>query len=186
MTAIAPEKRIAGTVKSRVMYTKNSCTRRVQLPDGTIKEKTNSSIDIIFDENILALLTYFARLWDSRSETSGRSGAPKEEGEKEEAKEFIEEVYRRDSQSVDAAGDFVFDRIDRMLSQGEFGICDRVLREIEVLRLSTFVLTALLNITSAAKGHRLPSRPGFFSRVRDRMVEVRGADRAARILKGLE
>jgi hypothetical protein len=215
MTTITQERRMFGTVQQRIVYKENSCPSRVQLPNDTVKEKTNSSLGIraedarslahtltaanflvvlagssnfatwLFDEDAPAWLTV-VRLSDNNSTVPGRGTAPKEEAEKEEARDFLEEVYRRDGQNVDAAGDFVFDRIDRMLCQGKFGLCDRILREVEVGKLSTFVLTALLNITSAAKGPRLPSRPDFFSGVREQMVQVRGAEKAARILKGLE
>ena len=69
----------------------------------------------------------------------------------------------RDDKS-DAALDELFDRIDPLLTAGEFGKIDGIIAAMPVEGPSLTLMMGLLSITRPA-GEHLPSRPRYFERV---------------------
>lgn len=89
------------------------------------------------------------------------------------------------SERDDVATDIVFDKIDRMLCDGKFNEVDAVLKAVNVLGLSTAVMRSFLTITKPAS-EKLPTRSLLYNKIYARMVELRGKEKADRILKNLE
>lgn len=85
---------------------------------------------------------------------------------------------------VDKATDFLFDTVDDLLLAGDFTCVDALLAEVDLGRLDTPLLVALLAITSVATEH-LPSRPDLVDRVRQRL-QVRAPERVHLLMRGLE
>jgi hypothetical protein len=104
---------------------------------------------------------------------------------------FLFGIYRlteesKDNPSLkDDIGDAIFDTIDRLLCDGKFSECDDLIASLDVNRIDTSAMRSFLVITSAAKS-KLPSRRLLYSRIYDRMIEVKGEEKTKRTLKNLE
>lgn len=98
--------------------------------------------------------------------------------------DFLAQVEALDKVSVQAATFKVYDLIEQLLFDRSFRLCDRILRRLDVSRLSTTVLRAFLTITWE---HRLDleERAGLYERVRCRMLEIRGPEVTERLLSRL-
>lgn len=95
---------------------------------------------------------------------------------------YLAEVYSACAEGAqDRAVDLVFDRIDRLLIDGEYEVVDDILRLCDVGRLSTHLMRSFLTITAPGR-HRLPSRPKFFDRVEAAMTAIRGAEVTRRLI----
>jgi hypothetical protein len=68
---------------------------------------------------------------------------------------------------------------------GRYGLCDWVLREVNVAALSPVLLIGLLTMTAPIK-ERLSHRAAFYQVVRDAIAEARGPEAAQKALVGLE
>lgn len=71
----------------------------------------------------------------------------------------FEKLDRRDH-----AIDLVFRLVDKLLRDGEFAKCDRMLEVVDVKVLTTTMMIAFLSITRAASD-KLQQRQGFLERV---------------------
>lgn len=98
---------------------------------------------------------------------------------------FLDNVYRlARTGDVDAATDSIFDFLDRLLCNGLAPVCDEVLKLVDVDQLPTTLMRSFLSITAAAK-QDLPSRPGLYRKIEQKMTELRGAEKARRIIGNL-
>ncbi len=84
----------------------------------------------------------------------------------------------------DAALDVVYDVVDRLLLEGEFGQCDDMLDLVDVDSMTLSVALALCSITSPAR-HHLARRVRYVQRLRDRLRRT-DPDRMERLLAGIE
>ena len=85
--------------------------------------------------------------------------------------------------STDTAIDVLFKNIDSMSRNGEFEECDRLLLEIDLDKLNTSLMVALLSITLAAK-NQLPQRVQVIAAIKSRLQET-DPDRVENLLKRL-
>jgi hypothetical protein len=95
---------------------------------------------------------------------------------------FLETVYSLDDQGKTRhALDVVFRRMNRILGRGRFGFCDDILRQVDVNKLTSTLLVGFLSVTLSASAF-LTARPGFFSKVRAKILAEKGPDQTARLL----
>jgi len=83
----------------------------------------------------------------------------------------------------DAAIDVLFEHVDELLVRGEYGRCDDLLETIDLSRLDTNLLVALLSVTKRASSD-LEQRQHLVERVETRLRAL-APDRADRLLTGL-
>ena len=100
----------------------------------------------------------------------------------ESANEFLEEIYGL-AKLTDRhlATDRIFDHMDRLLSDGEFRMCDEILRRLDISRISTSVMRSFLAITAAAASH-LPSRKALFGTIKAAMSRIKGEELTVRLI----
>lgn len=79
----------------------------------------------------------------------------------------------------------VYREIYALMRAGDHAEIDRRLAGVDVASKPPVVLLAWLTITAAAR-RTLPARTAFYLAARDRITALYGAERAARLLKGLE
>ncbi len=96
---------------------------------------------------------------------------------------FIESVY---SFSVagddDAALDFIFLHINRIITNGDFALCRKILLEVDETKLTPTLLVGFLSITFPSRAFVSPERNIFFNNVYARLRIERGEALAARLL----
>jgi hypothetical protein len=83
-----------------------------------------------------------------------------------------------------AAMDTVFDHLDQLLNDGLFRVCDKLLTQVDLLRLPSGVRRALLAVTRPAK-QELPSRVSFYEEALRLLSLERGQETARKMLKSL-
>ena len=83
----------------------------------------------------------------------------------------------------DDAIDVLFDHVDDLLITGEFRRCNDLLHAVDLARLDTDLLVALLSITLPAAPH-LRDRPWLVQRVEKRLQEI-APDRIEGLMRGL-
>jgi hypothetical protein len=88
-----------------------------------------------------------------------------------------------DQHRVDDATNILFERMDELLSAGKFQLCDDLLRSIDLQRLDTNLVVAVLSITLVAADH-LPYRQRFVERAVQRLEHL-APERVDRLLDGL-
>lgn len=99
------------------------------------------------------------------------------------ASEFLSQFYQTLTTSGEnAAMDFVIDKMDLLLGDGQFEDCDLVLRAIDFKKLSTSLVRAFLMASRHGRGS-LGAYGQFFRRAQVFFVEKRGAEIAERLLK---
>lgn len=81
--------------------------------------------------------------------------------------------------------DVIFEYMNTLLVQGEFGTCDRILAEVDIGRIPPVLMVSFLTITAAAAS-RLKNRKRFYQFVRALVARERGEKAAERLLDGLE
>jgi hypothetical protein len=109
----------------------------------------------------------------------------KEERARRHVDTFLAEVYSLAGiGDTDAAGDKVFDFLDRLLCDGFFTVCDEILGRVEVKRLPPTLMRSFLSITAPAR-HKLPSRKTLYKQIEKRMIELRGPEKTRRIIGNL-
>ena len=81
---------------------------------------------------------------------------------------------------IDEATDVLFKYVDDLLSTQKFSQCDEFLQAIDLDRLDSNLILALLSLTRAAEKD-LPYRPKLLTKARARLVEL-DPHRADRIL----
>ncbi len=87
---------------------------------------------------------------------------------------FLDNVYMLSKiGDDDSAGIEIFDFLDRLLADGNFGPCNDLLAKVDINLLDTKVMRSLLSVTAPAKKH-LPARALLFERIEKRMIELRG------------
>ncbi len=97
---------------------------------------------------------------------------------------WLDEIYSLIAHSrPDAAVDILFNRFDDLFSRSEFERCDEVLRAIDLGRLDTNLLVAVLSITRPARDS-LSAREEIVRSV-ERELQRRVPARAERLLRGL-
>ena len=84
-------------------------------------------------------------------------------------------------QDAETATLFLFDHVDRLLSDGKFEECDRFLAAIPVHDLPSKLVRSVMVASSWGKD-LLPSRRKLAQAAWDRMVELRGLDMAEQLL----
>ncbi len=98
---------------------------------------------------------------------------------------FLEEVYRLAKiDDLDGATDRIFDSIDRLLCDGQFDVCDEILRTVDVEKLPTTLMRSFLSITAPAK-QKLPSRSALYVKIEQKMNDLRGVERTRKIIGNL-
>jgi hypothetical protein len=117
-------------------------------------------------------------------EARNQASVPTEEDIREmESDDFLEEVYLQVSSGrVAAAMDAVIDHIDRLLNDGLFGVCDKLLEKVRLDRMPSNVRRAFLMVTSPAKD-KLPARAAFYDEALRLLSLERGEDTARQMLK---
>lgn len=97
---------------------------------------------------------------------------------------WLAKVYALCAQKeIDAAVDVLFDSINQMFLTQDWCQCDAMLQSLDVNRLDTHLLVAVLAVTQAATQH-LPSRPDLVCRITERLREL-APDRADHLLHNL-
>lgn len=100
------------------------------------------------------------------------------------ALDWIDELYDFVAhERTDDAVDLLFKHVDELLSAERFDQCDEILRVVDLNRLDTHLIVALLSITLSASG-QLPYRTPLLEHARDRL-SVLAPDRVDRLLSGL-
>ena len=100
--------------------------------------------------------------------------------------DFLPIVYLAVSNAQnDAATDIVFDNIDRMLCDGSFSQINALLKRVEVEKLNSTLMRSFMTITAAARD-KLPARKPLYDKIYARMIELKGQEKADKILKNLE
>jgi hypothetical protein len=99
--------------------------------------------------------------------------------------QFLDKVHRLDrAEDLQTATDQVYELFDRLLTEGSFETCDRMLKQVDVGKLSTSLMRSFLTITTAAKD-KLQTRGDFFARVEREMIRQRGEETTKRLLSRL-
>lgn len=83
----------------------------------------------------------------------------------------------------DAAVDVLFARVDELLRRREFDRCDSLLRAVDLGRLDTNLMVALLSITQPAAS-KLKARLEVVEKI-EKHLRLLAPDRAERLLSGL-
>ena len=100
------------------------------------------------------------------------------------ANAWIEDVYSLLARKqIDEAIDVLFTETERLLSKGNFSECNSLLQTIDLKRMDTNLLIALLSITLSA-AQKLPYRTRLREKVEKRLRELAPA-RSERLLRGL-
>ncbi|MFO0607981.1 MAG: hypothetical protein U0324_32755 [Polyangiales bacterium] len=99
--------------------------------------------------------------------------------------DFLERVYSLSQSDREAALlDLIYDTLDDMLLDEQFGRCDAALARVDVRRLSAVAMVGFLTITLTAK-HLLPSRVALVARIREDLRGSRSPAEIDELLKGL-
>jgi hypothetical protein len=116
----------------------------------------------------------------------GETNIPtKEDLRESESDDFLDEVYARISSGhVPAAMDAVIDHLDRLLNDGFFKVCNKLLAQADLERMPSNVRRAFLAVTRPAK-QELPARIAFFNEALRLLSQERGEETARKILKSL-
>jgi hypothetical protein len=77
--------------------------------------------------------------------------------------------------------DLLFDHFNRWMRKDKWAKCDSVLWAADIKSLSSTLMVAFLSVTLTTKG-KFQARPGFFTRVKARLTQDRGPERAAKLL----
>ena len=94
---------------------------------------------------------------------------------------WLEDVYTLCAQErTDAAIDVLFDNINQMLIAQDYSRCDCALQGIDLYRLDTHLLVAVLAITFSAAPH-LSFRVHLLRRITERLREL-APDRVDRLI----
>lgn len=98
---------------------------------------------------------------------------------------FLEEFYSLvDAGRTSAAIDRLFNYVDSRFLAGRFLEVDRLLDDIDLARLDTRLIVAVLSITLCASPE-LPNRAAFFEACRERL-QVLAPGRLENLLRGLK
>jgi hypothetical protein len=102
-----------------------------------------------------------------------------------ESDEFLETIYVQvSSRRVSGAIYAVIDHLDRLMNDGLFGVCNRLLAKVELERLPSNVRRAFLMVTKPAK-EKLSMRPVFYNEALRLLSAERGEETARKMLKTL-
>ncbi len=97
---------------------------------------------------------------------------------------WLDEVYSAVAASLqDDAVDLMFDQIDDLLCEGKAPQVNDLLSHIDIKRLDTTLMLAVLSITKPA-AELLTNRDGFVRRV-EKSLRQQAPERAERLLSGL-
>jgi hypothetical protein len=97
---------------------------------------------------------------------------------------WLQEIYRLvATDEKDAAVDILYERVDELHRRGEFAASDRVIAQVDLERLDTLLLVALLSITCPAS-HELQNRAKLVERIEARLMEL-APDRIEGLMEGL-
>lgn len=72
--------------------------------------------------------------------------------------------------------------LDDLLHAGDFAICGRLLRDVQIQRLPLRMVLAFVTATRLVPFDLLPDKTNFIARVRERLINEIGQDRAASVL----
>ena len=107
---------------------------------------------------------------------------PKREAQEGRLEDFLEQVYILvEVADIQGATDRIFNYIDRLLCDGQFYVCDELLKRVDIESLPTTLMRSFLTITAPAKD-KLPSRKPLYEKIERKMVEVRGERATARLI----
>jgi len=120
------------------------------------------------------------------SEVGSETNFPTEEEIREmESGDFLDCVYARIAAGhVSAAMDAVIDYLDRLLNDGLFRVCDKLLAQANLERMPSNVRRAFLAVTRPAK-QELPARAAFYNEALRLLSQERGEATARKMLKSL-
>jgi len=98
---------------------------------------------------------------------------------------FLEEVYRlAATNDIEGTTDYIFDQIDKLLCNGDFAVCDGILKNLDVERIPTTIMRSFLTITATAKTN-LPSRGVLYQNIEHKMTVLKGEEKTRRIIGSL-
>ena len=120
------------------------------------------------------------------SEVGSEANVPTEEDMREmESGDFLDSVYARvASGRIPAAMDAVIDHVDRLLNDGLFRVCDKLLAQVNLERMPSNVRRAFLAVTRPAK-QELSTRAAFYDEALRLLSRERGEETARKMLKSL-
>ena len=81
--------------------------------------------------------------------------------------------------STDEAVDVLFKHVDELLTEEQFEQCNAFLQEVNLQRLDTNLVVALISVTRAAK-EKLPYRTAFLACAEARLIQL-APERAERL-----
>lgn len=100
--------------------------------------------------------------------------------------EFIYNLQINQNENViDDSLDYVFDKIDELLINGDFYLINSLLDKIDVNMFDVELLIGILTITSPWR-ENLTLRTAFYEKVESRVHEIYHFDESKKILNGLE
>ena len=85
---------------------------------------------------------------------------------------------------IPAAMDSIIDHVDMLLNDDRFGVCDRLIRKVDLQSMPSSIRRAFLMITHAAKD-KLPARNAMYQQALKLLSDERGAETALNMLKTL-
>jgi hypothetical protein len=143
----------------------------------------NASLDQPLLQTRSGVLPQVREAWFSEGSDAARKPA-RPESKEGRIEEFLEQVYRLgDLNHLEEATDNVFRYIDDLLLEGQFPVCNEILKRADVKRLPTALLRSFLTITAPVKA-RLPARKAFYRDAFAEMVRVKGDTAKAQRLLG--
>jgi hypothetical protein len=99
---------------------------------------------------------------------------------------FLETVYVLSAAGeVRQALDVIFQTISKILTNGNFSLCDSILTQVKVDRLTSALMVGFLSITLSSK-RSLQVRPALYANIYAKLLHERGPERTAKLLKKYE
>lgn len=121
-----------------------------------------------------------APFWQGFGDSASAPVRP--EAEEGWIEDFLATIYALASvQDIEHATDSIFGNFDRLMSDGEWRICDDILRQVEVERLPTTLMRSLLTITAPAK-NKLGYRAFLYIEIEEKMKAIKGEQLTERLI----
>lgn len=100
--------------------------------------------------------------------------------------EFISHLYKLDDDDdIDNMLDFVYEFMDDNFTAGNFELCNQILEQVDVKKLSIHAHLALLTTSSWAKS-KLPYRETLYQSIYAELQEFMSVEKINRLLTGLD
>jgi hypothetical protein len=123
---------------------------------------------------IVKLSNPSASAFDSGGDTQGVVRSPVEQ--------FLDAVYSFEQMgAIDSGIDYIFQKMNNWLWEGNDSICNTILSEVDTERLTTDLLLSFLTITKAPSG-TLPNRAVYREKIWKRIAALNGSPMATKLL----